>query len=90
MDTTFLLMKSEHGALRSEEAYSRGTRDLYALATRLALIDSLYESEEPFIILDDPFAYFDDKRLAGAMSIIKKLAKEKQIIYFTCTAARSV
>ena len=88
MDTSFAVMKSERGALKSTAAYSRGTRDTYFLATRLALVDSLYENEAPFIILDDPFAYFDDTRLSHSLSAIQKLAKERQIIYFTCQDAR--
>ena len=44
---------------------SRGMRDLYNLAVRFALIDSLYENEEPFVILDDPFIAFDDAKQAG-------------------------
>lgn len=90
MNTSFSVMKDEHGALKETDAYSRGTRDLYALATRLALIDSLYENESPFIILDDPFAYFDDEKLIGAVKVLKAIAKEKQILYLTCTKARAV
>lgn len=90
MNTSFSVMKEEHGALKESEAYSRGTRDLYALATRLALVDSLYESESPFIILDDPFAYFDDEKLVGAFKALRAIAREKQIIYLTCTKARAV
>ncbi len=88
MDTSFAVMKKEHGSLKSADAYSRGERDLFALAARLALIDSLYENETPFIILDDPFAYFDDTRLSSALAVIKDVSKEKQIIYLTCTDAR--
>jgi uncharacterized protein YhaN len=90
MDTSFAVMKNEHGSLKPQEAYSKGTRDLYALVTRFALIESLYESEHPFIILDDPFAYFDDSKLRKALSAIKALAKEKQIIYLTCSNARII
>ena len=90
MNTSFAVMKEEHGALKESEAYSRGTRDLYALATRLALVDSLYDSESPFIILDDPFAYFDDEKLVGAFKALKAIAREKQIIYLTCTKARAI
>ncbi len=90
MNTSFAIMKEEHGALKESEAYSRGTRDLYALATRLALIDSLYDGESPFIILDDPFAYFDDEKLGGAVKALKAIAKEKQILYLTCTKAREI
>ena len=90
MDTSFLVMKNENGTLRQPEAYSRGTRELYALSARLALIDSLYEKENPFLILDDPFAYFDDEKLARALSVIKAVAKEKQIIYLTCSESRKI
>jgi uncharacterized protein YhaN len=61
MDTSFALMRSEGAESKTVDAYSLGTRELYSLAMRLALIDSLYTSETPFIILDDPFAHFDDK-----------------------------
>lgn len=90
MDTTFGLLRTEGGKSVSSEAYSLGTRELYSLITRFALTDSLYEEEQPFIILDDPFAHFDDKRTAAAMKLLKKLASTKQILYFTCSKARCV
>ena len=90
MDTSFTVMKNERGTLRQTEAYSRGTRELYALSARLALVDSLYERESPFVILDDPFAYFDDAKLARALAVIKAAAKERQIIYLTCTESRKI
>ena len=90
MDTSFTVMKNERGTLRPIEAYSRGTRDLYALATRLALIDSLYENESPFIIFDDPFAHFDDDKTAAAIEALVKIAKFRQIIYFTCADSRKI
>lgn len=90
MDTSFALKKNEKGALKGAEAYSKGTRDMYALAARFALIDSLYENESPFVILDDPFAYFDDAKLARAASALASIAKERQIIYLTCSSARKI
>ena len=89
MTTSFELMKSEGGEYRELEAYSRGTRDLYSLALRLALIDTLYENESPFIILDDPFAHLDDTALKGARAVIRALARERQIIYLTCSESRA-
>ena len=88
MDTSFAIMKNEQGSLKDTEAYSRGTRDLIALATRLALVDSLYDAEQPFIILDDPFAYFDDVTLRCALSALGAISEEKQVIYLTCTDSR--
>jgi len=90
MDTSFAVMKNERGTLRQTEAYSRGTRDLYALAARFALIDSLYENESPFVILDDPFAYFDDAKLSRATAALSAIAKDRQIIYLTCASARKI
>ncbi|MBR2343567.1 MAG: AAA family ATPase [Clostridia bacterium] len=90
IDTSFVLTKTDGGKTRAEESYSRGTRDMYALCMRLALSDSLYEGELPPLILDDPFAAFDDGRFAAARALLKKLAKERQIIYFTCSKSRDL
>ena len=90
VDTSFTVTKSERGAQRSEECYSRGTRDLYALALRLALVDTLFEGEEPFIILDDPFLAFDDDKCKRGKKLLSELAKTRQIIYFTCSSSRAV
>lgn len=88
MDTDFGVSKMDSGATRPLDAYSKGTRDLYNIAARLALVDSLYEGEKPFILLDDPFCSFDDKKTAVALELLKKSAKERQIIYFTCSKSR--
>jgi uncharacterized protein YhaN len=90
MDTDFGIKKQEGGTTKSIEAYSRGTRDLYNLAARLALVDSLYEIEKPFIILDDPFTAFDDRKTDAALKLLKEFSKERQIIYFTCAKSRTI
>ena len=90
MDTDFGITKQEGATTRGVEAYSRGTRDLFNLAARLALVDSLYEKESPFIILDDPFTAFDDKKTLAALKLLRELGKDRQIIYFTCSKSRSV
>ena len=90
MDTDFGITKQDCGATRMPEAYSKGTRDLFNLATRLGLIDALYEKEKPFLILDDPFTAFDDKKTDRALKLLRELAKDRQIIYFTCSKSRTV
>jgi hypothetical protein len=90
MDTDFGITKQELGHTRQTEAYSKGTRDLFSLATKLGLIDALYQQEKPFIILDDPFTALDDGKTDKAIKLLKDLAKERQIIYFTCSKSRSV
>ncbi len=89
MDTSFGISKLEGAKTHTTEAYSRGTRDLYNLAGRFALIDSLYENETPFVILDDPFTALDDKKTKAALNLLQEFAKEKQIIYFTCSKSRA-
>mgnify|MGYP003425764831 CR=1 FL=1 len=42
------------------------------------------------VILDDPFAHFDDKKTKAALSLLKAISKNKQIIYLTCSSSREV
>ena len=86
----FGITRSIGSVSKPEEAYSLGTRELYSLAARLALNDSLYDVDMPPIILDDPFAHLDDKKYASAAKIIKRLAASRQIIYLTCSKSRMI
>ena len=89
LDTSLSIKKREGAVFRDADAYSKGTRNLYALCLRLAITDALYTSELPFIILDDPFAHFDEKRLMASLSLLREIAKDRQIIYLTCTPNRA-
>lgn len=89
VDTSFAVTKTEVGATRIKDSFSKGTQKLYEFAMRLSFADSLYEGELPFLMLDDPFAYFDDKKLASALSLLHELSKERQIIYFTAAKSRA-
>lgn len=89
MDTSFAVAKVEGSGSHPVEAYSKGTRDLFNIAARFALIDSLYDKERPFVILDDPFISFDDTKTQRALSLLRQIAKERQIIYFTCSSSRA-
>ena len=90
MDTSFGITKSEGGGSRPTEAYSLGTQDFFALAARLALVETLYDNELPFVMLDDPFAHFDDKKCATALKVLKRISEKNQIIYLTCSKSRAV
>lgn len=68
--------------------YSSGTIGCIDLCMRLALIDALFEKEQPFIVLDDPFVDFDDHHLQKALDLMYKIAKNSQIIYFVCHSSR--
>lgn len=88
IDTDFQIKKSDQGALRPSDSYSRGQRELYQLALRLALVYSIYEKELPPIILDDPFISLDDSGAARGLELLRKLSAHGQIIYFSCSSSR--
>ena len=69
----------------ASEYLSTGTAAQLYLAVRLAIcILALPEAEKCPIILDDALLGFDDKRAKAALELLKELAKERQIILFTC------
>lgn len=90
MGTDFAVKKVDRGETRVAESYSKGTRDLYSFCLRLALSDALWSGELPFVMLDDPFASLDSNRLERAKALISNLAREKQVIYFTCSKERMI
>lgn len=90
MDTSFVLSKREGGQTKSKESYSKGTRELYDFALRLSLSDALYDTELPPLILDDPFAYFDDGKLIKAKELLRCVASERQIIYLVPVSERAI
>ena len=57
---------------------------------RLALVDTLFENEQPFLILDDPFVNLDSDRLDKALELLNVLSANKQIVYFVCHPIRAV
>ena len=90
IDTSFAVYKTELGSTRSFDAYSRGTRDLFSLASRLALIDALYDKDLPPLIFDDPAAALDDARFEQAKQLLTRLSATRQILYFTCADSRKI
>ena len=64
---------------------SAGTMDLLYLAVRLAVCKlALPEGEPCPLIIDDALVNLDETRLAQAMDLLKEIAKERQVILFTC------
>ena len=90
LSVDFGITRSIGSVSKPEEAYSLGTREMYSLAARLALCDSLYDVDRPFIILDDPFVHLDDKRYLAAAKVLKRIAADRQIIYLTCSKSRAI
>jgi uncharacterized protein YhaN len=89
MDTDFEISVIADGKSRELESFSRGSRDILGLCSRLALIRSMFaEGETPFLLLDDPFVNLDQDRLALAKELIDRLSEEYQILHFICHEGR--
>ena len=70
---------------RDSQLLSAGAADQLYLAVRLAICDLVLDNESSVpIILDDALSNFDDERCAAALRWLKKEARNRQIILFTC------
>ena len=91
MNRDFSLSFSRGGARRSDGHLSAGVRSVCALCLRLALIDVMFLGREmPFLVLDDPFVHLDEEHFSRTARLVRELSKDRQIIYFTCHASRSI
>ncbi len=90
LDIDFNVAIEENDKAHVAEGYSAGYCDLIDFCMRLALVDTLFESEQPFLILDDPFVNLDADRLDKALALLNVMAANKQIIYFVCHPIRAV
>ncbi len=79
----------EQGKQRDTAFLSVGYQDLIGLCMRMALVDVMFPDEKPFIIFDDSFVNLDDEKVRGGIEFLKEIAKEYQVIYFTCHESRS-
>ena len=90
LDIDFNITIEENGKAHVAEGYSTGYCDLIDFCMRLALVDTLFESEQPFLILDDPFVNLDADRLEKALELLNVMAANKQIVYFVCHPIRAI
>lgn len=88
IDANTTVTVDELGRQRDTNTLSSGYRDLIGICLRIALVDAMYQEEEPPLIMDDPFTNLDDQKVSAGMDFIEKLAEKYQIIYFTCSASR--
>ncbi|MFH0914241.1 MAG: AAA family ATPase, partial [Chloroflexota bacterium] len=66
---------------------SRATQDQFYLCARLALVRLITEGKRPPLLLDDPLVNFHAERLRKTVLLLQELAKENQILLFTCSDA---
>jgi len=77
----------EKGDLVNVVELSRATQDQFYICARFALVKLITEGKQPPLLLDDPFVNFHPKRLEKTMPLLQELAKENQILLFTCSDA---
>ena len=90
LDINFNVRIEENGKAHVAEGYSTGYCDMIDFCMRLALVDTLFEKERPFLILDDPFVNLDADRLEKALELLHVMAANKQIVYFVSHPIRAV
>ena len=90
LDIDFNIRIEEGDAEHVAEGYSTGYCDMMDFCMRLALVDTLFENEQPFLIMDDPFVNLDEERLDKALELLDVLSSTKQVIYFVCHPIRAV
>lgn len=88
IDANTAVTVDELGKQRDTNTLSTGYRDMIGLCLRTALVDAMYQEEEPPLIMDDPFTNLDDRKMIAGRKFMEKLAEKYQIIYFTCSSAR--
>jgi DNA repair exonuclease SbcCD ATPase subunit len=67
---------------------SAGTKDVFALALRLAMAE-YFGKGGMFFVLDDPFVDLDPERRRTAAGVVERYAEESQCILFTCHPAQA-
>ncbi len=79
-----LLVKSENGE-HADDSLSTGDLAILNLALRLATIEEGVGTTGTLpIILDDALRHLDQDRELAGISMLKEIARDHQILYFTC------
>lgn len=89
LDSSLNITVISGGETHSFEDFSSGERDLFGLALRFSVLGAIYTSAKPPVILDDPLINLDEEKRARAISFLKVLSAEYQMIYFTCDSNRA-
>ena len=87
VDPTTLAVRArvpETGEILDVERLSAGTREQAYLVVRLAMVRMFAEGLETApLLLDDPFAFWDDERIERSFPILDTAANGGQIVLFT-------
>lgn len=79
-----MIVEVDNGNYMLAKNLSTGTIDQLYMSLRLGAGLEISQENLP-IILDEPFAYWDDARLENIMQYLNSEFNNRQIILFTCT-----
>lgn len=65
---------------------SQGTLDLVYLAARLGLVRLVTEGRRPPLVFDDPFVTLDDERATRALTLLREISRDFQVLYLTTSS----
>lgn len=88
LDSDLNITLDTQSGLKEKAYLSAGNQDLVEICKRFALVKSIFKSQSPFIILDDPFVNLDEISLQNMLKLVKDFAREMQIIYLVCHSSR--
>ncbi|MCX7714466.1 MAG: AAA family ATPase [Clostridia bacterium] len=63
---------------------SNGAIDAVYFSARMAIVQMMLGDKGSFLLLDDAFIQYDDKRAKRAMNYLCEIGKDNQVLYFTC------
>jgi uncharacterized protein YhaN len=86
-DLSIWTFSPENGEKVNVLQLSKATQDQFYISARFALVKLITEGKRPPLLLDDPFVNFHQKRLSRMMVLLQELARENQILLFTCSDA---
>jgi uncharacterized protein YhaN len=79
------VLSVEDGLRDVAKPLSRGTQEQVYLALRLGTLDYLDEGREKLpLVLDEALVHWDHDRRDSLYTVLKKVAKKRQVILFTC------
>jgi DNA repair exonuclease SbcCD ATPase subunit len=80
---TFTVYSPEADEWLDVRQLSQGTLDQLYLCARLGIVRQVTQPANPPLIFDDPFITFDDERARRALTLLKDISREHQVIYLT-------
>ena len=63
---------------------SHGTKETFALAWRMAVLEELYPDGGGLLLLDDPLVHLDPVRRRGVCEAMREISGRQQIVMLTC------